>query len=323
MQKARFAAARDLKENGTRRMTDHPTHVLVITDDEPTARSIGATIEQLGFAWTHAAEQAAAMRCLNAENVDLIICERLMQGFDTFLFAEQVMFDARFRHIPMIYLAPEGMTVEAIHDRSNIETVLIRPIEPLKLAASVATLLERGFLHARVLREDALTRLLNRQTLQAEVERELHRVQRYQGIGSLLFLDLDRFKSVNDRFGHAVGDQALAWVARLIRAHIRVVDLAGRYGGEEFVIYMPETPEPGAITLGNRLLDACRSRTDGPPLEIALGFSAGTVQTPRDGDAWHLLVERADQAMYIAKRQGRGRVASWRATQALASAAGA
>ena len=291
-------------------MTDTDHHLLLITNDMNMAQSAQGTLLQLGYETAIVQTEEEASSVLASQPIDLIICERLMPGFNTFRFMEHVMFDPNYRNTPVIYLAPDGLTVEGEDLRADIELVLTRPLNPLRLVAAVATMLERGTIYTQVMREDPLTRVLNRTTIQAESERELARVQRYQLIGSLVFVDIDNFKTVNDRFGHAVGDETLKYLANLLKSNIRNVDMVGRYGGEEFILYLPETTRSGAITLANRLLHLCHTATDTPP-GIQLSFSGGVVETPDDGTVFSELVARGDEAMYAAKAAGKGRVISW------------
>ncbi len=152
---------------------------------------------------------------------------------------------------------------------------------------------------------DRLTGLLNRHGFDDMLTRELDRAKRYGSQLSLIFIDIDHFKSINDRFGHAAGDQVLAEVARLLQGSVRSTDGLGRWGGEEFVILTPETSLRDAAALAERICQTCRSADFANVGRTTL--SAGVVSLA-PGEAGDALLRRADAAVYAAKANGRDRV---------------
>jgi diguanylate cyclase (GGDEF)-like protein len=158
----------------------------------------------------------------------------------------------------------------------------------------------------RLATTDALTGALNRRRLFEVATAELARAARYEHAICLAMLDLDHFKSINDRFGHAVGDEALRAVAEVARAQLRTVDVLGRYGGEELMVALPETArEPAAIALERiRAAVAAIQLSAG---EARLSISAGLVEVQR-GESLDEALKRADAALYEAKRAGRNRL---------------
>jgi diguanylate cyclase len=155
---------------------------------------------------------------------------------------------------------------------------------------------------------DPLTGIPNRRGLGAALSREISRARRHGGDLCLALLDIDHFKRVNDQYGHGVGDRTLQHLANVIKPAIRETDVLGRFGGEEFVLVLPDTPLPGAEFTLNRLLRLLeRTPLTLPEAELRVCFSAGLAQWC-DGESGEHLIERADRAMYAAKRAGRGRV---------------
>lgn len=155
------------------------------------------------------------------------------------------------------------------------------------------------------LNEDPLTGVLNRRGLDLALSREIARAQRGGHKLCVAMLDSDHFKQVNDRFGHEAGDRVLVHFANLARSVIRQADALGRYGGEEFVMILPDTEARGALFVLNRLrmlLAKTPMMHAGAPL--AYTFSAGLAQLQPDENA-HALFARADQALYQAKQSGR------------------
>jgi len=158
--------------------------------------------------------------------------------------------------------------------------------------------------------QDELTGLLNRRTLMARLESEWGRSQRYKRPLSLVLLDVDFFKQVNDRHGHHTGDQALMAIARLIEQSVRKVDTAGRLGGDEFLLILPETPPTGALEVATRL--NARGRAIAIPSEVSpppsFTLSLGVSSWPLvEAESAAELLKTADQALYRAKAAGRNR----------------
>jgi diguanylate cyclase (GGDEF)-like protein len=158
----------------------------------------------------------------------------------------------------------------------------------------------------RLANNDGLTSLPNRRRASERLEVEVSRSQRYKNPMAVALCDVDHFKQVNDRFGHNMGDEVLVHVARALQGCLRQVDLVGRWGGEEFLVILPETELAGARIVGDRLRKAVESLppfTDGPQ---SLTCSVGMAVFESDASTT-AFVERADQALYRAKRGGRNR----------------
>jgi diguanylate cyclase (GGDEF)-like protein len=165
---------------------------------------------------------------------------------------------------------------------------------------------------------DPLTGLANRRHLLAGLEQELRRADRSGRPLSVLMVDLDHFKAINDRYGHAVGDAVLVAVAARCQARLRAIDLCGRVGGEEFVVVLPETDAEGAAATAERLrADLADAPIDTAKGRLSLTISVGTVtydpavpfadHAPGDTvvATVHVLLQRADDALYRAKESGR------------------
>jgi two-component system, cell cycle response regulator len=158
--------------------------------------------------------------------------------------------------------------------------------------------------------QDGLTRLHNRRALNEFLDREVSRSQRYRRPLSVVLLDLDRFKAVNDTYGHACGDHVLREMADLLRTSTRAEDLCARYGGEEFALVLPEADHAAAVAVAERVRAAVGEHTfqfEGATLSLTM--SAGVVTTCGDGWATPTdLLHEADRRLYEAKREGRNRV---------------
>jgi diguanylate cyclase (GGDEF)-like protein len=155
-------------------------------------------------------------------------------------------------------------------------------------------------------RQDALTGLLNRRAFDEALDAEVQRSRRMGEPFSVLMIDVDRFKAINDRHGHAAGDRALQHLATLLAGHMRDIDRVGRYGGEEFVVLLPATELSEAVITAERLrqdVQALPARWQEHPL--ALSISVGVAQWHGQGDSAPSLLARSDEALYRAKQAGR------------------
>lgn len=158
-------------------------------------------------------------------------------------------------------------------------------------------------------RRDSLTPVNNRRALMEALALEFQRSRRYRHPFALLFLDVDHFKDINDRHGHAFGDQVLLHVVQLARGLIRPPDIIGRYGGEEFVIGLVECDQAGALQIAERIrLKIAQDQIAWEHHVTAVTVSIGVVMLSPEIDQVETLISRADQAMYHAKRRGRNRV---------------
>jgi diguanylate cyclase (GGDEF)-like protein len=243
-------------------------------------------------------------------------------------FVETSAIDGRERRVAFQRLAAHGLVAtvarvrseQLAHFRHDAVLTLVESVVLAALAIGMAIMIQRSWQrqeHAsreleRLARTDALTGLANRRRFFELAESELARAGRYGSPLSVLMIDIDHFKDVNDACGHATGDLVLRQLAETCRAVFRQVDTVGRVGGEEFAVLLPETPLTGAVEVADRLRSAVQAtrvpREDGEP--IAITVSVG-VATSAPGKSVDDLMSQSDTALYEAKRTGRNRVLSW------------
>jgi len=177
------------------------------------------------------------------------------------------------------------------------------------IAAQAAAILQRVLMYdemARLAITDELTGLYNRRHFQNRLSEERMRAQRYGLCYSLVYLDIDGFKAINDTWGHALGDRILADLGKVLRRWGRSSDLIARYGGEEFVVLLPMTDSTQAILAAERLRVAVQDHSF--PRRKRLTVSIGVSSFPADGESEDELLKKADAALYQAKKLGRNRV---------------
>ncbi|MBT3305688.1 MAG: PleD family two-component system response regulator [Alphaproteobacteria bacterium] len=203
----------------------------------------------------------------------------------------------------------------------GVNDYITRPIDEQELLARIRTQVRRkryqdrlheNFLqHLSMALTDGLTGLHNRHYLSSHLDSVMERMRISEKPVSLLMIDIDHFKQVNDTYGHGVGDEALKEIGQRILRNIRGFDLAARFGGEEFVVVMPDTPLEVALGVADRL---CEQMSTNPILvsaskdEILVTLSIGVSVSKGTGSTAETLLKEADEALYEAKRQGRNRV---------------
>jgi diguanylate cyclase (GGDEF)-like protein len=208
----------------------------------------------------------------------------------------------RGQRIGVVELLNKSGGVFTDEDRSLVE-MLVRP-----LAVAIDTI--RIFDNAeRLTITDDLTKLYNYRYLKQYLESEVKRCLRYRKKVSLLFIDVDGFKRVNDTFGHLVGSLALSEMGQVLRKILRETDVVGRYGGDEFVVVLPETPLNGALVIAERL----RKKVEdyefvAQDLSIHLTISLGVANCPKHTLTAEGLIKKADAAMYRAKELSKNNI---------------
>lgn len=238
---------------------------------------------------------AVVLSLLGAQRYNLAFA-MLNTAFATIAFGPQLGIHAAVLSVALL------SNFEADGERALYEWALVLAI----LLALVAILGRVTRLHRDSL-IDAVTHLRNHRYFQVRLREELARSKRHGRPTALLLLDLDDFKRVNDRFGHAVGDQVLRDIGELLAENARTTDIVCRYGGEELAVILPETALEAATQVAERLRDAVQKRQDERDMRVTL--SAGVAICPDHGMDADSLIGAADAAMYRAKRDGKNRVA--------------
>lgn len=156
---------------------------------------------------------------------------------------------------------------------------------------------------------DPLTGIFNRRYFENQLSKELQRASRYEHTLAILFIDIDQFKKINDEFGHQIGDHVLSQLSEILEKSVRSVDVVARYGGDEFIILLPETKKAHALKTGERILkhtknyDFFKDKLKVKELKISIGIAG----FPEDAGGTYELIKKADNALYQAKREGGGK----------------
>jgi diguanylate cyclase (GGDEF)-like protein len=245
-----------------------------------------------------------ASEILDEHDIDLILLDLTLPDADGRSFLRQVRENQRTSTVPIIVISGRrGPVTKTECFELGADEYFEKPVALEMLAAAVGAKIKRAAELARRARYDVLTGLLNRIAFQEVFRRTQALSRRARSSLALAILDLDKFKSINDMFGHPLGDRVLIRAARIITKALRRSDVVGRWGGDEFVVLLPETDCAGA----QRALDTVRRalwedsfETAGPALKLS--FSAGVVDVA-DGASLEDTVAEADRLLYQAKAE--------------------
>ena len=254
--------------------------------------------------------------------VDLMIVNANSRSFDGLRFAAQLRSDEATRNVPILVIVdPDDRPKMVKALEIGVNDLLARPIDPQELAARVRTQIKRkrytDFLRSNLdyslelAVTDQLTGLHNRRYMTGQLDALVARAVRGGEPVAALLIDIDHFKQINDNYGHDAGDEVLREFALRVASNVRAIDLPCRYGGEEFVVIMPDTPIDGAHIVAERI----RQNVSGTPFRVnnreellTVTISIGVAATIGEGDTPEALLKRADQGVYEAKASGRNKV---------------
>lgn len=240
---------------------------------------------------------------------DIILSDVMMPKIDGYELCRRLKDSERLKNIPVVLLtarASEEMTLDGIE--AGAYDYITKPFSPKILLAKINGILERQEQQQRQSQYDGLTGLLTRAFWEKKTFQEMEKNRRYSHGSSIAFIDLDDFKKINDTYSHQTGDMVLRTLASLLTTNLRASDLTGRFGGEEFVVYFPETTaRTAADSLGRLLKLFSQQNIDGKNLGCT--FSAGVVEiNPLRNLSLGEYLSRADVSMYAAKKIGKARV---------------
>jgi two-component system cell cycle response regulator len=301
-------------------------------DPDPTGRLLIVEDRPESVAWFRAALEAKnkvadiatfdeALVSARGGDFDLIVVSLGIRAFDGLRLCSHLRSLAEIRNTPILVLVSEGENRKLAQALDmGVNDYLMRPVDRNELMARVKTQLRKKR-YADKLRHnmqlslemaitDQLTGLHNRRYMARHLDTLMKNASDAKPI-SFLIMDIDYFKAVNDTYGHDVGDEVLRDFASRIAANVRGIDLACRYGGEEFVVVMPDTDAGYAYTVAERLrqsIELTPFPISRAPDKINVTASIGIASSNGNGDDSDKLLHRADQALYRAKREGRNRV---------------
>jgi diguanylate cyclase (GGDEF)-like protein len=311
-------ALADRLDQLTRTQEVEPYRVLIIDDDPDSAMHYGVILREADISVRLLHYPAEILQTLGEFMPELILMDMVMPTCSGLEMAAMVRQDDRYLDVPIVFLSSEddwGVQMAAI--RSGADEFLSKAIVPEHLVSAVASRIERYRKLRNLIGRDGLTGLFKHASGIEQLGREVARARRTQGSLSIAMIDLDYFKSVNERYGHPVGDQVLRALARLLYQRLRRGDISCRHGGEEFVIIFPETGVKTAVMVLDRIREAfSRIVHYADQEQFSVTFSAAVVELGRNQDVASL-VASADQVLSQAKERGRNCIVGQDAEQNL------
>lgn len=288
---------------------EEPYRILLVDDETEVARYHSLILKEAGMIVYQLSQPRHILSALQEFRPDLMLVDMYMPECNGQELASVVRQLPEHLGLPIVYLSSETDRQKQFSAmRVGVEGFITKPIVPQELVTAVALRAERMRSLRALMVRDSLTGLYNHTTTTEMVRSAIAQARRQQEYLSMVMLDLDRFKNVNDSYGHIAGDQVLVALARLLRQRLRANDIIGRYGGEEFAILLPNTPPEAARRLVNHLReDFFRIRFSSDERVFHCTFSAGISAFPSCQDSERLRIA-ADNALYEAKRKGRNQV---------------
>jgi two-component system cell cycle response regulator len=296
--------------------------VLIVEDDDKDLLLQRKQLEDDPYIVKWVTNGEAAIREALNEPIDLILLDILLPGIDGFEVCRRLKGDDQVKNIQIVMLTSlRDLEYRIQGTELGADDFLVKPVDRRELKARVQALLKKkryiDKLHHRYENAlnraitDGLTGLHNHGYFRSFLELEIKRSQRQKHPISLLLLDLDNFKQINDRLGHLTGDRILTQVAKIIRKNIREIDFPARYGGEEFAVLLPYTGIKEAQDVAERIREAISMEIPVPKVRnptILVSASIGVSYYPDDGVDAETLIRRADEMMYLAKQCGKNQV---------------
>lgn len=309
-----------MNENGEHPV--EPGRILVVDDNQDNIEIIATRLRFRGYEILEASDGEQALALVEERAPDLILLDVMLPDIDGYEISRRIKGSSTLPFIPIILVTARDSTQDKVAGLdAGADDYLTKPINFPELEARVRSMLrikrlqdeleEKNRELERLSISDGLTGLYNHRHIHGLLAEEFERVERTKDCMSVAMFDLDRFKSVNDTYGHPAGDRVLVEMADILRETAREIDRLARYGGEEFMVLMPETCIDDAAVFVERVRRevARRSFDVGRDEPLKMTLSAGVATYPHDliPDV-ETLVRLADESLYEAKESGRDKI---------------
>ncbi len=283
-----------------------PLHIVIVEDSATQSLYYSSILERAGMETSVVNDPLDILNVMEEVSADMILMDMYMPKCSGMELAKVIRQFPAYASIPIVFLSAET-EIERQLDAMSLggDDFLTKPINPPHLIRSVAIRAERARILRTFMVTDNLTGLLNHTRIKDQLTHEVARASRKNGALTFAMIDIDHFKSVNDTYGHHVGDRVIKSVARVLQQRLRKSDYIGRYGGEEFAVVLPDADLDFAYQVLNEIRESFMAiKQHSPKGEFTVSFSCGIACYPICKDATQMALE-ADKALYKAKELGR------------------
>ena len=301
--------------------------ILLVEDSKGQAKATKTFLEKNGYEVTWVEDGMAAFKIAKSSHVDVILLDRVLPDIDGNEICRWLKLDQDTKSIPIIMLTVKNTTADKVTGlEAGADDYLPKPYDTGELNARIYACLRTKSLQDDLKKKnrqledmltrvetlavtDSLTGLFNRRRFETILSIEFKKASRYRSPLSCMMIDIDHFKTINDEYGHRIGDVILKETAQIIMKSIREVDTASRWGGEEFSVLIPNTSKENAQTPATRILKSVANNAFSEIGDRHVTVSIGIADALDPFiDSEEKLVNAADLAMYEAKRNGRNRI---------------
>lgn len=287
----------------------NPYRVLIVDDDEDLAKRYNMVLCNAGMAVEVLSKPSLLLELMHNFKPEVVLMDLSMPDCSGPELAQIIRFHDDWLRVPIIYLSAETNLTRQMRALLKAgDDFITKPIGDNALITAVFARAQRARMLSNALSRDSLTGLLKHADIKERVTLEAERAVRNAQPVSVVMIDIDNFKDVNDRYGHSAGDKVIRALANLLRQRLRKVDILGRYGGEEFLAVLPGcTPEDALKTLNDIRQSFAELRFFAQGAEFSVTLSGGIANNDGRYNATDLQ-EKADQALYAAKHGGRNQI---------------
>lgn len=286
-----------------------PYRILIIDDTYSLAEYFALILQEAGMITHFITNPLLLIDRIEEFQPDLLLMDVYMPECTGLELAAILRQEALYTRIPIIFLSTEEDRLKQL-SALNLggDDFLTKPILPQYLIEAVKLRAKRAGILSSFMMRDSLTGLINHTNILQRLDIELARAERQNEPLSFVMIDIDHFKNINDTYGHPIGDKVIRSLSNILQTLVRKTDIAGRYGGEEFALILPNTNKENSIKLCNYLREKFTNIFyQANNTEFNVTFSAGISSFPQLKGAKNL-IDSADQALYIAKNNGRNQV---------------
>lgn len=286
-----------------------PYRILIIDDSVALAEYYSAVLNEAGMITKYITNPLLLIETIHDFQPNILLMDVYMPECSGLELAAALRQEEQYTKLPIIFLSTEADRFKQLSAlNSGADDFLTKPINPQHLIKAVSSRAKRAEILNSIMMKDSLTGLLNHTNILQRLEIELIRAERQHEDLALIMLDIDHFKLINDTYGHPAGDKVIQKISFLLQTLFRKTDIIGRYGGEEFVIILPNTNSTHAFTICDNFRERFSQiifHSDNKPFHVTV--SAGISVYPALTDV-KSIIAASDQALYTAKDQGRNRV---------------